>query len=229
MLKALQKYGISVPDQQLCCAPLTSPEGKEYCAAMACAANFAFVNRQVIKHFAEEAFLKALSITPKELNMRLIYDICHNIGKFEEHEVEGKRKRVFVHRKGATRAFGPGHPSLPESYRKLGQPVLIPGDMGRYSFLLLGTGKAMNDTFGSSCHGAGRVMSRSQALRNLKGRNLVQEIESQGVLVAVQSKQTLGEEMPIAYKDVKDVVEVMHKSGISQKVARFKQIGRAHV
>ena len=183
MMKALQKYHIEVPDQQLCCAPLNSPEGRDYCGAMACAANYAFVNRQMIKHFTEEAFLHCLSITPKDLGMRLIYDICHNIGKYEDHQFAGEKRRLFVHRKGATRAFGPGHPSLPSDYQKLGQPVLIPGDMGRYSFLLLGTEKAMHNTFGSSCHGAGRVMSRHQALKAMRGKNLVKEIEKQGTLV----------------------------------------------
>jgi tRNA-splicing ligase RtcB len=224
MMKALQKYHIEVPDPQLCCAPLSSPEGKNYCSAMACAANYAFVNRQMIKYCIEEAFLEVLSLTPKELNMTLIYDIAHNIGKFEEHEVEGKKQKVFVHRKGATRAFGPGHPSIPKEYQNLGQPVLIPGDMGRYSFLLLGTNGAMKETFGSSCHGAGRVMSRHQALKHFRGKDLIKEIESQGIMVAVQSKQTLGEEMPIAYKDVKDVVDIIAKSGISRKVVKLKPL-----
>ncbi|NUM33527.1 MAG: RtcB family protein [Candidatus Brocadiae bacterium] len=224
MSKALNKYKIQVPDPQLCCAPLGSEEGLEYCSAMACAANFAFVNRQTIHHFTQETFLKILSITPRELNMSLIYDICHNIGKWEEHEVDGKPRKLFVHRKGATRAFGPGHKSLPEKYRKLGQPVLIPGDMGRYSFLLLGTDKAMKDTFGSACHGAGRVLSRTQALKNQKNHDIIEEIEKEGVMVAVKSKKTLAEEMPSSYKDVEDVVSIMQESGISKKVVKLKPI-----
>lgn len=224
MTKALHTYNIEVPDRQLCCAPLTSPEGKNYCAAMACAANYAFVNRQMIKHCAEEALLKSLGIIPKQLNLTLIYDICHNIGKFEEHEVNGKKQRVFVHRKGATRAFAPNHHSLPNKYRKIGQPVLIPGDMGRYSFVTLGTEKAMQHTFGSSCHGAGRSLSRSDALRSVKHRNLIREMEDRGVLVAVQSRATLGEEVPEAYKDVQDVVNIMDQSGISKKVLKLKPL-----
>ncbi len=224
MMKALQKYQIEVPDRQLCCAPLNSPEGHDYCGAMACAANYAFVNRQMIKHFTEEAFLNCLGISPKKLGMRLIYDICHNIGKYEEHQFAGAKRRLFVHRKGATRAFGPGHPSLPPDYQNLGQPVLIPGDMGRYSFLLLGTEKAMHNTFGSSCHGAGRLLSRHRALKAMRGKNLIQEIEKQGILVAVKSQRTLGEEMPIAYKDVQDVVHIMQKSGISRTIVKLKPV-----
>ncbi len=224
MTKALHKYQIEVPDRQLCCAPLQSVEGKNYCSAMACAANYAFVNRQMIHHCTQEALLKSLNITPKELGLSLIYDICHNIGKWEEHEFDGKKQRLFVHRKGATRAFAPGHPAVPERYRSIGQPVLIPGDMGRYSFLMLGTEQAMQKTFGSSCHGAGRVLSRTEALRTVRNKNIIREIEDQGVLVAVQSKQTLGEEIPAAYKDVQEVVGIMDQSGISRKILKLKPI-----
>ena len=224
-MKALNKYQIEVSDKQLCCAPINSPEGQSYYSAMACAANFAFVNRQIIKDTAEKVFLKTLSISPNKLDFTLIYDICHNIGKFEEHDIEGKKQKVFVHRKGATRAFGPGHPLLPKMYQKMGQPVLIPGDMGRYSFLLKGTSKAMTDTFGSACHGAGREMSRSKALRHSKGRDLFKEIQDKGIALAVKKEKTLAEEMPDAYKDVSDVVDVMSNSGISNKILRLKPVG----
>lgn len=224
MKKALHTYHIEVADPQLCCAPLNSKEGKQYCSAMACAANYAFVNRQMIKHFAEQALLESLGISPEQLNLALIYDICHNIGKFEEHEFAGKKQKVFVHRKGATRAFAPHHPSLPPAYQELGQPVLIPGDMGRYSFLLLGTEKAMQETFGSCCHGAGRNLSRTKALQVSKRRNLIRELEDKGILVAVQSRATLGEESSEAYKDVQDVVNVMDQSGISRKVLKLRPL-----
>ncbi len=224
MTKALKKYDIEVPDRQLCCAPLDSPEGKNYCGAMACAANYAFVNRQMIMHFAQDSLLKSLNLTPRELGLHLIYDICHNIGKFEEHTIDGKQQTVFVHRKGATRAFAPGHPSLPAEYRKIGQPVLIPGDMGRYSFLMVGTDKAMQETFGSSCHGAGRSLSRNEALKSVRGKDLIKELEDQGILVAVQSRATLGEEVSEAYKDVKEVVGIMDKAGISKKVLKLRPL-----
>ncbi|HXG19772.1 MAG TPA: RtcB family protein [Methylomirabilota bacterium] len=222
MGKAMEKYHISVPDRQLACAPISSPEGQRYLAAMACAANYAWVNRQVMMSLAEHAFLAALQISPRELGMRLIYDVCHNIAKPETHEVDGVKRKVWVHRKGATRAFGPGHPAIPAVLRPLGQPVLIPGDMGRYSFLLIGTEKAMHETFGSTCHGAGRVMSRAQAKKTAKGRNLDKELQEGGVIARYRGRGTFAEEMPYAYKDVADVVNVVDAAGISKKVIKLK-------
>jgi tRNA-splicing ligase RtcB (3'-phosphate/5'-hydroxy nucleic acid ligase) len=224
MGKAMEKYRITVPDRQLACAPVSSPEGQRYLAAMACAANYAWVNRQVMMSLAEDAFLKALQISPRELGMRLIYDVCHNIAKPETHELEGRRQKVWVHRKGATRAFGPGHPAIPPLLRPLGQPVLIPGDMGRYSFLLVGTDKAMRETFGSTCHGAGRMLSRAQAKKAARGRDLDDELGKVGVIARYRGKGTFAEEMPYAYKDVADVVDVVDCAGISKKVAKLKPL-----
>src|SRR5713101_5462998 len=224
MGKAMEKYHITMPDRQLACAPLSSPEGQQYLAAMACAANFAWVNRQVMMSLAERAFLAALQISPRDLGLRLIYDVCHNIAKPETHEVEGVKRKVWVHRKGATRAFGPGHPAIPALLRSLGQPVLIPGDMGRYSFLLVGTEQAMRETFGSTCHGAGRVMSRAQAKKAAHGRNLDQELSEGGVIARYRGKSTFAEEMPYAYKDVADVVDVVERAGISKKVVKLKPL-----
>jgi tRNA-splicing ligase RtcB len=218
MGKAMEKYKISVPDRQLACAPVTSPEGQRYLAAMACAANYAWVNRQVMMSLAEQAFCAASS----ELGTRLIYDVCHNIAKPETHVIDGEKRKVWVHRKGATRAFGPGHPAIPTLLRPLGQPVLIPGDMGRYSFLLIGTEKAMHETFGSTCHGAGRVMSRAQAKKTAKGRNLDKELQDGGVIARYRGRGTFAEEMPYAYKDVADVVNVVDRAGISKKVVKLK-------
>ena len=224
MGKAMEKYRLTMPDRQLACAPVSSPEGQRYLAAMACAANYAWVNRQVMMSLAEDAFLKALQISPRELGMRLIYDVCHNIAKPETHELEGRRQKVWVHRKGATRAFGPGHPAIPPLLRPLGQPVLIPGDMGRYSFLLVGTDKAMRETFGSTCHGAGRMMSRAQAKKAARGRDLDDELGKVGVIARYRGKGTFAEEMPYAYKDVADVVDVVDCAGISKKVAKLKPL-----
>ncbi|HEV8717683.1 MAG TPA: intein-containing RctB family protein [Candidatus Binatia bacterium] len=220
--KAMEKYHISVPDRQLACAPISSPEGQRYLAGMACAANYAWVNRQVMMGLAEHAFLAALHVSPRDLGMRLIYDVCHNIAKPETHEIDGVKRKVWVHRKGATRAFGPGHPAIPAVLRPLGQPVLIPGDMGRYSFLLIGTEQAMRETFGSTCHGAGRVMSRAQAKKAARGRNLDQELSEGGVIARYRGRGTFAEEMPYAYKDVADVVEVVDRAGISKKVVKLK-------
>ncbi|MGH7965342.1 MAG: RtcB family protein, partial [Candidatus Binatia bacterium] len=224
MGKAMEKYHITVPDRQLACAPISSPEGQRYLAAMACAANYAWVNRQVMMGLAEQAFLAALQISPRDLGMRLIYDVCHNIAKPETHEVEGVQRKVWVHRKGATRAFGPGHPAIPAQLRPLGQPVLIPGDMGRYSFLLVGTERAMRETFGSTCHGAGRMMSRAQAKKVSRGRNLDEELWKEGVIARYRGKGTFAEEMPYAYKDVADVVNVVDQAGISKKVVKLKPL-----
>jgi tRNA-splicing ligase RtcB len=224
MARAVERYGIHVPDRQLACAPIRSPEGRHYLAAMACAANYAWVNRQVMTGLAERAFLEALALTPADLGMRLVYDVCHNIAKPETHEVEGRRRKVWVHRKGATRAFGPAHPAIPAALRPFGQPVLIPGDMGRYSFLLVGTEGAMRETFGSTCHGAGRVMSRAQAKKAARGRNLDRELGEGGVIARYRGRGTLAEEMPDAYKDVADVVDVVDRAGISRKVARLRPL-----
>lgn len=225
MDEAMKKYGIQLPDRQLACAPLSSPEGKSYLAAMSGAANFAWANRQVMMHLAEQAFLRALNISPKQLGYHLVYDVCHNIGKFEEHEIDGTKRKVCVHRKGATRAFPPGHAQIPEVYRSVGQPVLIPGDMGTGSYILVGTQAAMEQTFGTSCHGAGRVKGRNQALRDAKGRDIFREMEERGVVVMSKGKKTIAEEMPEAYKDVNLVVDVVHRAGISLKVAKLRPIG----
>jgi tRNA-splicing ligase RtcB len=222
MGKAMEKYRITVPDRQLACAPISSPEGQRYLAAMACAANYAWVNRQVMMSLAEQAFCAALEVSPRELGIRLIYDVCHNIAKPETHTIDGEKRKVWVHRKGATRAFGPGHPAIPALLRPLGQPVLIPGDMGRYSFLLIGTEQAMRETFGSTCHGAGRLMSRAQAKKAARGRDLEQELRNDGIIARYRGKGTFAEEMPYAYKDVANVVEVVEQAGISKKVVKLK-------
>jgi tRNA-splicing ligase RtcB len=225
MNQAMPKYGIALPDRQLACTPIQSPEGQDYLAAMAAAANYAWANRQVIMSQAEKAFMKALAIGPKELGFSLIYDVCHNIAKIEEHVVEGRKRSLCVHRKGATRAFAPGHPQIPAAYQKLGQPVLIPGDMGRYSYLLVGTESAMEKTFGSTCHGAGRMMSRAQSKKQSQSINIDQEMARRGVVARYQGRGTMAEEMPHAYKDVADVVETMDMAGISKRVARFRPVG----
>ena len=222
---AISKYKIELPDKELACAPFESSEAQDYLAAMRAAANYAWANRQCIMHWTKETFLRLFNISPKELGMTLIYDVAHNIAKIEEHEVNGRKMKLIVHRKGATRAFPPGHPELPEIYRPIGQPVLIPGDMGRVSFVLLGTEKAMQETFGSTCHGAGRVMSRHQAIKRAKGRAIWREMEDKGIIVRSASRGTLAEEMSEAYKDVSDVVDVVQNAGISKKVAKLRPIG----
>jgi tRNA-splicing ligase RtcB len=225
LMKAATKYAIELPDRQLCCAPLQSPEGEEYLGAMAAAANFAFANRQLIAHWVAETLEQVLGKGPKALGLELIYDVCHNIAKFEEHEVDGRKQRLCVHRKGATRAFPPGHPLVPADYRDLGQPVLIPGDMGRYSYVLLGTAQAYAETFGSTCHGAGRVMSRQAAKKAARGHAVIRELEDRGVVVRGAGLGTVVEEISEAYKDVAQVVEVVHRAGISKKVARLRPLG----
>ncbi|MGH7389818.1 MAG: RtcB family protein [Candidatus Rokuibacteriota bacterium] len=210
--RALERHRISVPDRQLACVPVGSEEARAYLGAMRAAANFAFANRQVIAHVARETFLRVFERSPRDLGMRVVYDVAHNIAKEEEHEVDGRRRRLLVHRKGATRAFP-------------GQPVLVPGDMGRYSFLLVGTQKAMSETFGSTCHGAGRVMSRTAAVKAARGRHIGRELEARGVVARARGRHALAEEMPEAYKDVKDVVDVVHGFGISRRVARLRPIG----
>jgi tRNA-splicing ligase RtcB len=225
MERALIKYKIELPDKELACAPFESPEANDYLAAMRAAANYAWANRQCIMHWAREVFLKALSISPRKLGMRLVYDVAHNIAKIEEHEVDGRKTKLIVHRKGATRAFPPGHPELPAVYRPVGQPVLIPGDMGRASFVLLGTEKAMKETFGSTCHGAGRVLSRHQAIKKARGRAIWRELEDKGIIARSSGRETLAEEMPEAYKDISNVINVVQNAGISKKVARLRPIG----
>ncbi len=225
MLKASAKYGIELPDRQLCCAPLSSPEGKQYLAAMSGAANFAFANRQMITHWVRESFEQVLQMGPRDLGLELIYDVAHNIAKIETHTVEGRSQKVCLHRKGATRAFPPHHPEVPEAYRETGQPVLIPGDMGRYSFVLVGTQKALTETFGSTCHGAGRRMSRHEAKKVAKGRTIIQELAARGIIVRGAGRATIDEEISEAYKDVQGVVEVVHGAGIAKKVAKLKPLG----
>jgi tRNA-splicing ligase RtcB (3'-phosphate/5'-hydroxy nucleic acid ligase) len=225
MAGAGHRYHIDPPDRQLACAPVTSPEGRRYLAAMACAANYAWANRQMIMHLTERALLHALRLSPKELGLRLVYDVAHNIAKLETHQVAGSDVETCVHRKGATRAFGPERPEVPASYRSVGQPVLIPGDMGTASFVCKGSDRAMVETFGSTCHGAGRVMSRSQALKRAQGRAIDRELESAGIFVRSQGRKTLAEEMPEAYKDVEAVVQVMDRAGISPRVARLRPLG----
>ncbi|HHT9125395.1 MAG TPA: RtcB family protein [Candidatus Brocadiia bacterium] len=225
MLDAAREYGIELPDRQLCCAPLNSPQGRDYFAAMACAANYAFTNRQLITHWVRQSFEETFQMDVRHLQLDLIYDVCHNIAKFETHVVNGQNKKLCIHRKGATRAFPPGHPDVPEAYRTTGQPVLIPGDMGRCSYVLVGTSGAYKETFGSSCHGAGRVMSRNQATKVAKGRHIARELEDSGIIVHAASRATLVEEIPEAYKDVTEVVDVVHHAGIGKKVAQLRPLG----
>ncbi len=225
MMKCPQKYGITIPDRQLVCAPVNSPEGQEYLAAMRCAANYAWANRQMLMHLAREVFESVFGRSREALGMDLIYDVAHNIAKMEKHSVEGKEKVLCVHRKGATRAFPPGHPELPARYKHIGQPVIIPGDMGRNSYLLVGTQGSMEETFGSTCHGAGRVMSRGAAIRAAKGRSISRELESKGIIAMARGRLGLDEEQPEAYKDVNEVVNVVHAAGISKRVCRMRPIG----
>jgi tRNA-splicing ligase RtcB len=225
MVKHLGELEISLPDRQLACAYLTSNRGKEYLAAMACAANYAWANRQMMMHWTRETFEHTLKKGPRDLGMRLLYDVCHNIAKIETFNVDGKDVKLCVHRKGATRAFPPGHPALPQVYSNTGQPVLIPGDMGTGSYVLAGTEKAFAETFGSTCHGAGRVMSRTQAKKASRGRSIEREMAAKGIIVMATGKGTLSEEMPEAYKDLDQVVDVVHRAGISRKVARLRALG----
>jgi tRNA-splicing ligase RtcB len=246
MINASAKYGIELPDRQLCCAPLESDEGRAYLEAMSAAANYAFANRQVMAHWVRESIATALGISPDRTGLRTIYDVCHNIAKFEEFPVGSNQEpwnqepsnpsntrtleplrmqKVCVHRKGATRAYPPGHAQTPAAYREVGQPVLIPGDMGRYSYVLAGTERAYRETFGSSCHGAGRRWSRGHAKRQAKGHAVFKELEARGVIVMAAGAATIAEEMPEAYKDVADVVNVVHEAGIATRVAQLRPIG----
>ena len=225
MLDAMTKYKISVPDRQLACAPVDSPEGRAYLSAMRGAANFAWANRQCISHWVRESFCEVLDITRSEAGLELVYDVAHNIAKIETHDVDGKRVELCVHRKGATRAFPAGHPDLPEKYKNSGQPVLIPGDMGRVSYILVGTEVAMKETFGSTCHGAGRLKSRSAAKKMMRGSDLVHTLASRGIIVRAGSIADLAEEASEAYKDVSQVVGICQAAGISRKVARTRPLG----
>lgn len=216
---------VSVPDRQLVSAPLGSSIGRRYMGAMACAVNFAFANRQVLSHVARQVFEKTLRVGPRELGWHVIYEVAHNIAKMETHQFEGAERQLCVHRKGATRAFPAGRRELPKTYRDLGQPVVIPGDMGRASYVLLGARASLEETWGSSCHGAGRVLSRSQAKRDARGRDLVSELAACGVTVAATGRGTLAEEMPEAYKDVGEVVSAVSAAGISTLVVRLKPLG----
>ena len=222
MEAAAGRYGIQLPDRQLACAPVRSEEGRDYLAAMAAAANYAWANRQLITHWIRETFQQVFGKGWRELGMHIVYDVAHNIAKMEPYPVDGKVKTLCVHRKGATRAFPPGHPEVPEKYRAVGQPVLIPGDMGRYSYLLSGTQRAMEETFGSTCHGAGRMQSRGAAKRSLKGVDIVQVLRQKGITVRAVAKGLLAEEASEAYKDVMDVVRVVDKAGISHTVAKMR-------
>jgi tRNA-splicing ligase RtcB len=218
---AVQRYGIHLPDRELVCAPLDSPEGKRYLAAMRCAANYAFCNRQVLTSHARRSFEQVLAGKVRDWELRQVYDIAHNMGKIETHKINGEEMEVCVHRKGATRAFGPGFAGLPDQYRDLGQPVLVPGSMGTASWVLLGTETSMEQSFGSTCHGAGRVMSRKRAKKSIRGDSLKVRLESRGIYIFAGSMPGLAEEAPEAYKDVDAVVEVVSKAGIARKVARL--------
>lgn len=221
---AVRRYGIELPDRELVCAPLSSPEGKRYLAAMTCAANYAFANRQVLAHHARRSFEQVLAGKVKDFDLHQVYDIAHNMGKIEEHVVDDRKMKVCVHRKGATRAFGPGFLGLPEKYRGIGQPVLVPGSMGTASWVLLGTEESMAQSFGSSCHGAGRVMSRTRAKKTIRGDRLRNKLQSEGIRILAGSMPGLAEEAPQAYKDVDAVVEVVVKAGIAKKVARLRPV-----
>ncbi len=225
MLSAMSRYKISVPDKQLACAPFYSDEGQRYWRAMCAAANYAWANRQMMTHLIRESFEKVFKSSWKNLGLELVYDVAHNIAKLERHRVNGKYRTLCVHRKGATRAFGPGIEGLPEPYKAVGQPVIIPGDMGRCSYLLVGTSKAMEETFGSSCHGAGRLKSRKKAVKEINYNSLVKDLSAKGIVVLAHGKRTLVEEAPEVYKDVSEVVEVMHGAGITRRVARMRPLG----
>ncbi|HRR96925.1 MAG TPA: RtcB family protein, partial [Candidatus Ratteibacteria bacterium] len=219
--KVVLKYGIKLPDRQLACAPFNSPEGKRYFSAMKAAANYAFANRQVITHWIRETFSKILKQPYEKMDLFVVYDVAHNICKFETHNVDGRMKKLIIHRKGATRAFPKGHPSLPEKYKDVGQPVIIPGTMGTASYILVGTEKAMEETFGSTCHGAGRNLSRHQAVKQAQGREIDVELSKKGIITKSVSRKGLAEEMPEAYKDVDEVIKVVEGAGISEKVAKM--------
>jgi tRNA-splicing ligase RtcB len=222
--KTISKYGLQLPDRELVCAPSSSPEGQNYLAAMKAAANYAFANRQMLSFHIRRSFEQVLAGKVSNYHIFQIYDITHNMAKVETHRIDGKQVQLCVHRKGATRAFGPGSPQLPPAYRNIGQPVLVPGSMGTASWVLLGTEKSMAQTFGSTCHGAGRTMSRKKAKKSIRGATLREELEGRGILVRAGSMSGLAEEAPKAYKDVDRVVEVVHGAGIAKKVAKLRPI-----
>jgi len=222
---AMSRYGIRVPDRQLACAPVHSDERLRYLCAIRCAPNFAWGNRQCLMHLARQVFERVFERSWESMEMALIYDVAHNIAKFERYRVNGGERTLCVHRKGATRAFPPGHPEIPEDYRAIGQPVIIPGDMGRNSFVLVGTESAMQESFGTVCHGAGRVMSRAEAVRRAAGRSIERELEQQGIIVMGRGRKGIAEEQPHAYKDVNDVVHVVHNAGLAKRVARMRPLG----
>jgi tRNA-splicing ligase RtcB (3'-phosphate/5'-hydroxy nucleic acid ligase) len=221
---AVRRYGIQLPDRELVCAPLDSPEGEAYLAAMRCAANYAFTNRQILAYQARRAFEQTLAGVVRDWHLVQVYDIAHNMGKIETHQIEGRSVKVCVHRKGATRAFGPGSPGLPPEYHSIGQPVLVPGSMGTASWVLVGTAASMTQSYGSTCHGAGRLMSRSKAKKTVRGENLRRELEKDGIHVRAGSLSGLAEEAPAAYKDVDEVVETVSGAGIARKVARLRPV-----
>jgi tRNA-splicing ligase RtcB len=220
-----KKYNIDLPDRQLVCAPVKSPEGQQYLGAMRAAANYAWSNRQILLHLVRQAFMKTFEQPSEKLGMHQVYDVAHNIAKMETYEVGGRQRELCVHRKGATRAFPAGHPETPEKYRDVGQPVLVPGDMGRASWVLVGQPGAMTETFGSCCHGAGRLLSRKAAVRAAKGRSIRDELAARGVIARARGRLGLDEEQPDAYKDVSMVVDVVHNAGIAKKVARLRPVG----
>jgi len=225
MRGAARKYGFDLPDQQLCCAPVESDEGRRYLGAMRAAANYAWANRQLIMDLLRKAVAKVFASTPQDLGMGLVYDVAHNIAKIEDHKINGRIRSLCVHRKGATRAFPAGHPEVPEDYRDIGQPVLIPGDMGRYSFLLVGSESAMDETFGSVCHGAGRLMSRHQAREAVSGDEVRADLARKGIVALAKSWKGLAEEHSGAYKDVAQVVDVVERAGLARKVCRLRPLG----
>ncbi len=224
-VKVAKKYGIDLPDRQLAAAPINSKEGQDYITAMACGANYAWNNRQCIMHWVRQTFMDFFETGIDELGLELVYDVAHNIGKFEKHLVDGVERELFVHRKGATRAFPAGHPEIPDKYQKVGQPVLIPGDMGTASYVLVGNPSAMEQTWGTTCHGAGRMLSRRKAMQVTKGRSIQKDLEKQGIFVRAEGRRTLHEEVPEAYKDVDEVVRVVDGAGLSRRVARLRPIG----
>jgi tRNA-splicing ligase RtcB len=225
MVRAMTKYGIELPDRQLACTPIKSPEGQAYLSAMRCASNYAWANRQCIAHWVRQSFCQVLGKRNEEAGLELVYDVAHNIAKIEEYEVDGQKQQLCIHRKGATRAFPAGHPAIPRKYSQIGQPVLIPGDMGRVSYVLVGTEQAMKETFGSTCHGAGRVQSRAAAKKHLRGKDVLETLQARGITIRTGSLSGLAEEAPEAYKDVTSVVKITHGAGISKIIARTKPIG----
>jgi tRNA-splicing ligase RtcB len=227
MERVVRQYRIELPDRELVNVPVASPEGQAYFAAMACAANYAWANRQMIVHWVRQSFEQVFGKDAESLGLHIVYDVAHNIAKLEEHSVDGGKRKVCVHRKGATRAFGPGHPDVPAMYRDVGQPVLIPGDMGTASYVLVGTEQAMQETFGSTAHGAGRHLSRTAALKQFWGEDVKKQLESRGIVVRAAKISVIAEEAPGSYKSVDKVAEISHKAGIARKVARLVPIGVA--